>query len=99
MGGSGAAALGFGGGGGGGSTFGINGQGIETSGGGLQGNATDVVSGTQGMAFITTGRATSGNTTLAIAASGSGAGTAITTMNGVSYGLADLLSHNSLLTS
>ncbi len=39
-----------------------------------------------------------GNTTLSIAASGSGAGTMIATLNGVTYGLADLLSHHSLLT-
>ncbi len=39
-----------------------------------------------------------GNTTLSIAATGSGTGTAIATLNGVSYGLNDLVSHHSLLT-
>jgi large repetitive protein len=34
-----------------------------------------------------------GNTTLSVAATGSGAGTAIATLNGVRYGLSDLLSH------
>ena len=38
-----------------------------------------------------------GNTDLAIAPSGSGAGIAIATLNGVSYGPADLQSHHSLL--
>lgn len=42
----------------------------------------------------------SGNTMLAIASSGSGAGTGIATLTGAgNLGLADLLSHNSLLTS
>ena len=39
-----------------------------------------------------------GNTNLAIAPTGSGAGTAIATLNGVNYGLPGLLSQHSLLT-